>query len=177
LATAKEIELKVMAMNISEFIIGTSLHALIHKTILLLFVISIAGVATPAQTKPENLFSPPKWILGEWANFSGPEPNKIERIAFSEHEIELVQGLADAGVKFSGKFKKYKVEETPGAETYRIVVSNSKEELIWEFTLCPQDKCNLMTGDALSYSFTKNKKKLWDHSHSLNKILMRRTRG
>lgn len=166
-----------MAMNKSEFIMGTSMQALIRKTIFLLSVISIAGVTAPAQKNPENLFSPPKWILGEWANFSGPEPNKIERIAFSEHEIELVQSLADAGVKFSAKFKKYKVEETPGAETYRIVVSNSKEELIWEFTLCPQDKCNLMTGDALSYSFTKNKKKLWDHSTSMSKVLIRRTRG
>ncbi len=153
------------------------MNALIRKTIFLLSFISIAGVAGSAQTKPENLFTPPSWILGEWANLSGPEPNKIERIAFSEHEIELVQGMAEAGVKFSGKFKKYKVEETPGGETYRIVVSNSKEEWIWEFTFCPQDKCNLMTGDALSYSFTKNKKKLWDHSNSLTKVLIRRTRG
>ena len=148
--------------------------SLIRNTIFLLAVISIAAVAAPAQTKPEDLFNPPNWILGEWANLSGPEPNKIERIAFSEHEIELVQSLAGVPVKFSSKFKKYKVEETPGAETYRLVISNSKEELIWEFTFCPQDKCNLMTGDALSYSFTKNKKKLWDHSTSLTKVLIRR---
>lgn len=153
------------------------MNSLIRKALFLLVVISIAGVAGSAQTKPENLFNPPSWILGEWANLSGPEPNKIERIAFSEHEIELVQGMAEAGVKFSGKFKKHNVVETPGAETYRIVVSNSKDELIWEFTFCPQDKCNLMTGDALSYSFTKNKKKLWDHSNLLNKVLIRRTRG
>ena len=153
------------------------MKALIRKTVFLLSIISIAGVAASAQTKPENLFNPPNWILGEWANHSGPEPNKIERISFSEHEIELVQSLADAGVKFSRKFKKYRVEETPGGETYRIVISNSKEESIWEFTLCPQDKCNLMTGEALSYSITKNKKKVWDHSTSLSKVLIRRSRG
>ena len=150
--------------------------SLIRKTIFLLSVVSIAVVAAPAQTKPENLLKPPNWIMGEWANLSGPEPNKIERIVFSEHEIELVQNLADVPLKFSRKFKKYQVEETPGDETYRIVVSNSKEEWIWEFTFCPQDKCNLMTGDALSYSFTKNKKKLWDHSNSLAKVLIRRNR-
>src|SRR6185436_5307509 len=88
---------------------GQAMKALIRKTIFLLSVISIAGVAASAQTKPENLFNPPNWILGEWANHSGPEPNKIERISFSEHEIELVQSLADAGVKFSRKFKKYRV--------------------------------------------------------------------
>ena len=152
------------------------MNSLIRKTIFLFFVVLIASVAAPAQTKPENLFNPPSWILGEWANLSGPEPNKIERIAFSEHEIELVQSLADAAVKFSRKFRKYQVVETPGDETYRVVVSNSKEEWIWEFKLCPQDKCNLMTGDALSYSFTRNKKKLWDHSTSLNKVLIRRSR-
>jgi hypothetical protein len=106
------------------------MNALIRKTIFLLTVISIAAVAAPAQTKPENLFTPPNWILGEWANLSGPEPNKIERISFSEHEIELVQSLADAATKFSRKFKKYQVVETPGEETYRVLVSNSKEELI-----------------------------------------------
>lgn len=153
------------------------MKSLIRKTIFLLSIISIAGVAASAQTKPENLFNPPNWILGEWTNLSGPDPNKIERISFSEHEIELVQSLADKGEKFSRKFKKYRVEETPGGETYRIVVSNSKEEAIWEFTLCPQDKCNLMTGEALSYSVTRNKKKVWDHSTSLNKVLIRRRRG
>ena len=147
------------------------------KSIFLAVLFVFATVPATAQPKPENLLNPPNWILGEWANLSGPEPNKIERIAFSEHEIELVQNMAEAGVKFSGKYKKYKVEETPGAETYRIVVSNSKDELIWEFTFCPQDKCNLMTGDALSYSFTRNKKKLWEHSNLLNKVLIRRTRG
>jgi hypothetical protein len=153
------------------------MNTLIRKTIFILAFISVVGAAASAQTKPENLFNPPNWILGEWANLSGPEPNKIERIVFTEHEIELVQSLADTPVKFSRKFKKYQVQETPGTETYRVVVSNPKEELIWEFTFCPQDKCNLMTGDALSYSFTRNKKKLWDHSNSLNKVLIRRTRG
>ena len=152
------------------------MKALITKTTLLLLIVSIAGVAARPQAKPENLFTPPNWILGEWANLSGPAPDKIERISFGEHEIELVQSLADPGIKFSRKFKKYRVEETPGGETYRIVISNSKEELIWEFALCPQDKCNLMTGDAMSYSFTKNNKKLWDHSTSLNKVLIRHTR-
>lgn len=150
------------------------MNRLVLKSIFLAVLFVFVSVPATAQPKPEDLLNPPNWILGEWANLSGPEPNKIERIAFSEHEIELVQSLAGVPIKFSNKFKKYKVEETPGAETYRLVISNSKEELIWEFTFCPQDKCNLMTGDALSYSFTKNKKKLWDHSTSLTKVLIRR---
>lgn len=154
------------------------MSTLFRKSIFLILVLLCAGLSAAAQSKAENQFNPPDWIRGEWANLSGgPEPNKIERIVFTEDEIELVQSLADTPVKFSRKFKKYQVQETPAAETYRVVVSNSKEELIWEFTLCPADKCNLMTGDALSYSFTKNKKKLWDHSNSLNKVLIRRTRG
>lgn len=151
------------------------MNSLIRKSIFLLSVILIAGVAASAQSKPENLFSPPSWILGEWRNLSGTELNKIERITFSEHEIELVQSAGNVPVQFSRKFKKYEVEETPGGETYRIVVSNKKEELVWEFTLCPPDKCNLLSGgDALSYFVMKNKKKLWDHSSSLTKVLIRR---
>ena len=150
------------------------MNSLIRKSIFLLSVISIAGVTASAQSKSENLFNPPSWILGEWANLSGSELNEIERIAFSEDEIEMVLSQGDTPLKFSRKFKKYKVEETPGVETYRIVVSNSKEELIWEFRLCPPDKCNLLTGDAMSYFVMKNKKKLWDHSSSLSKVLIRR---
>jgi hypothetical protein len=153
------------------------MSTLFRKSMFLVLVLLCAGLSAAAQSKPENLFNPPNWILGEWANLSGPEPNKIERIVFTEHEIELVQNLADTPVRFSRKFKKHQVQETPAPETYRVVVSNSKEELIWEFTFCPPDKCNLMTGDALSYSFTKNKKKLWDHSNSLNKVLIRRARS
>ena len=52
-------------------------------------------VAAELGQKPENLLNPPNWIWGEWSNLSGSEPNKIERIVFSENEIELVQSLAD----------------------------------------------------------------------------------
>ena len=153
------------------------MKSLLHKSILLLAVGVLTGVAASAQPKPENQFSPPQWILGEWVNQSGSDPNKIERITFSEHEIDLVQSLADAGIKFTRKFQKYQVQEKSEGDIYRVVVSNSKEELIWEFKFCPPEQCNLLTGDALSYSFTKNKKKLWDHSNSFNKVLVRRVRN
>jgi len=153
------------------------MNSLLRKSIFLVGALVFASAVAMAQSKPENLFSPPNWIWGEWDNLSGSEPNKIEHITFSEHEIELVQSLADPPVKFSSKFKKHQVQETFGAETYRIVVSNSKEELVWEFKLCPLDKCNLMTGDALSFYAAKNKKKLWDHSTSLKKVLIRSTRN
>lgn len=152
------------------------MNRLFAGSIFAVVVLLAGGVRGAAQPKPENLFNPPEWILGEWSNLSGSEPNKIERIVFSEHEIELVQSLADPPTKFSRKFKKYQIQETPGAHSYRLVISNAKEELIWEFKFCPPDKCNLMTGDALSYFAMKDKKKLWDHSISLNKVLIRRAR-
>ena len=151
--------------------------SLLRKSLFLFLVVMFASAAATAQPKPEELFKPPAWILGEWSNLSGSEPNKIERIVFSENEIELVQNLADNPLKFSRKFKKYQVQQTPGDNSYRVVISNSKEELIWEFKFCPPDQCNLTSGDAMSYYVMKNKKKLWDHSTSLNKVLIRRSRN
>ncbi len=148
----------------------------LRKMIFLAFALCFAGLQANAQPKSE-VFNPPSWIHGEWSNLGGSEPNKIERIVFSEHEIELVQDLADSPTKFTRKFKKYQVTETPGGDTYRLVLSNSKEELIYEFTLCSREKCNLATGEALSYFVMKNKKKLWDHSNSFNKVLIKRTGG
>lgn len=152
------------------------MKSLLRKSIFLLFVGLIASAAASAQSKPENLFNPPEWIWGDWDNLGGTEPNKIEHITFSEHDIELVQSLADPPLVFSDKFKKYRVQETSADQTYRIVISNSKEELVWEFKLCPMEKCNLMTGEALSFYAAKDKKKLWDHSTSLKKVLIRNTR-
>lgn len=153
------------------------MNSLLRKSILLVVVLQLAGVIAAAQSNPKNLVNPPNWIWGEWANLSVSEPNKIEWITFSEDEIELVQKLGDTPTKFSRKFRKHQVKETSEGQTYRIVVSNSKEELIWEFTMCPRDKCSLVTEDALSYSFHQNKKKLWDHSSSLQKVLVRRARN
>lgn len=153
-----------------------AMNPLMRRSIFVLSVMLVASAAATAQPRPENSFNPPNWIWGEWSNLSTSEPNKIERIVFSENEIELVQNLADPGITFTRKFKKYEIQETAGDNTYRLVVSNSKEELIWEFKFCPPDQCNLMTGDALTYHVMKNKKKLWDHSNSFNKILIRRTR-
>ena len=151
-------------------------RSLLKSTFLaVLFV--IVSVPTTAQPKPENSFNPPSWILGEWANMGGSEPNKVERIAFSEHEIELVQSLGDKPLKFSSKFKNHQIKETSTADTYRIVITKSKEEFVYDFKLCSRDTCNLTVEAALSYSVTKNTKKLWDHSTSFNKVLVKRSGG
>jgi hypothetical protein len=152
------------------------MNSLLRKSIFLVGVFQFACVVAAAQTTPKNLVNPPNWIWGEWANLSVSEPNKIEWITFSEDEIELVQKLGDTPAKFSRKFRKHQIKETAEGQTYRIVVSNSKEEMVWEFTMCPRDKCSLVTEDALSYSYHLNKKKLWDHSGSMQKILVRRAR-
>jgi hypothetical protein len=149
---------------------------LLRSTFLVVLFLFLSVPAT-AQPKANSVITPPNWILGEWANMGGTEPNKIERIAFSEHEIELVQSLADAPVKFSRKFKKHQIQESSSAETYRIVISNSKEEYVYDFKLCSRDTCNLTVDAALSYSVTKNKKQLWDHSKSFNKVLVKRSGG
>ena len=147
------------------------------KSTFLAVLFVFVSVPTTAQPKPENLFNPPSWILGEWANMGGSEPNKIERIAFSEHEIELVQSLGDTPTKFSSKYKNHQIKESSTADTYRIVISKSKEEYIYDFKLCSRDTCNLTVEAALSYSVTKGTKKLWDHSTSFNKVLVKRSGG
>lgn len=152
------------------------MSCLLKSTFLAVLFLFVSVPAT-AQTKPETVLNPPNWILGEWANMGGAEPNKIERIAFFEDEIELVQSLADAPVKFSRKFKKYQIEESSSGDTYRIVISNSKEEYVYDFKLCSRDTCNITADAALSYSVTKNKKKLWDHSTSFHKLLVKRSGG
>ena len=150
---------------------------LLLKSIFLSVLFVFVSVSATAQPKPENVLNPPSWILGEWANMGGSEPNKVERIAFSEHEIEVVQSLAADPIKFSRKFKKYQIQESSTGDTYRVVISNSKEEYVYDFKLCSRDTCNLTVDAALSYSVTKNKKKLWDHSTSFNKVLIKRTGG
>jgi len=147
------------------------------KSIFLAVFFVFVSVLATAQPKPENSFNPPGWILGEWANMGGSESNKIERIAFSEREIELVQRLGDTPTKFSSKFKKYQIQESSTGDTYRIVMSKSNEEYVYDFKLCTRHTCNLTVDAALSYSVTKNKKKLWDHSTSFNKVLVKRSGG
>lgn len=147
---------------------------LLKSTFLAVLFLFVCIPAT-AQPKPETVINPPNWILGEWANMGGSDPNKIERIAFAEHEIELVQSLGDAPVKFSRKFKKHQIQESSSGDTYRIVISNSKDEYVYDFKLCSRDTCNLTVDAALSYSVTKNKKKIWDHSTSFNKVLIKRS--
>jgi hypothetical protein len=150
---------------------------LLIKSIVLAILFVFVSLPTTAQPKPEHLFNPPNWILGEWANMGGSEPNKIERIAFSEHEIELVQSLGDAPLKFSSKFKKHQIQESSTGDAYRIVILKSKEEYVYDFKLCSRDTCNLTVDAALSYSVTKNTKKLWDHSTSFNRVLVKRSGG
>lgn len=151
-------------------------RSLLKSTFLAVLFVFVS-VPTTAQPKPENLLNPPSWIFGEWANMGGSEPNKIERIAFSEHEIELVQRLGDTPLKFSSKFKNYQIKESSTADTYRVVISKSKEEYVYDFKLCSRDTCNLTVEAALSYLVTKNTKKLWDHSTSFNKVLVKRSGG
>ena len=144
------------------------------KIVIACAVMLFANLNSPqAQTDPGNLFNPPKWIFGEWVNRASTKAENIERIVFSAHEIEIVQALADTGDTFSRKYKKYKVNETSDGEVYRVTISKDKDELIYEFKLCPKDQCYITTGDALSYSITKNKKVLREHSSEMKNVLIR----
>ena len=137
-------------------------------------VILLADFNAPqAQLNPGSLFHPPKWIFGEWINRASTKAENIERIVFSANEIEIVQALADMGTPLSRKYKKYQVSETSSGEIYRVAISKDKDELIYEFKLCPKEQCFITTGDALSYSITKNKKVVRPHSTEMNNVLIR----
>ena len=144
------------------------------KIVTVCAVILLANLNSPqAQSNPGNLFNPPKWILGEWTNRASTKPENIERITFSSNEIEVVLALADAPTPLSRKYKKYTVNASTDADVYRVTISKDKEELIYEFKLCPKDQCYITTGDALSYSITKNKKVVHEHSTEMNNVLIR----
>lgn len=145
------------------------------KIVTVCAVILLANFNSPhqAQSNPATLFNPPKWIFGEWANRGSTKPENIERIIFSANEIEIKQALADAETPLSRKYKKYQVNETAEGEIYRVTISKDKEELIYEFKWCPKEECYITTGDALSYSITKNKKVLHEHSTNMNEVLIR----
>lgn len=143
------------------------------KIVLAGAVIFLGHFHSPAQSKQGNLFNPPKWIFGEWINRASSKTENIERLVFSANEIEIVQALADKATPFSRKYNKYQVNETADGEVYRVIISKDKDELIYEFKLCPKDKCFITTGDALSYSITKNKKVVREHSTELNNVLIR----
>ena len=144
------------------------------KIVTVCAVVLLANLSSPqAQTNPGDLFKPPKWIIGEWANRASTKAENLERIIFSANEIEIVQALADAPTPLSRKYKKYDVKEISDGDMYRVTISKDKEELIYEFKLCPKDQCYITTGDALSYSITKNKKVLHEHSTDLNNVLVR----
>ena len=137
-------------------------------------VMLLATLNSPqAQSNSGNLFNPPKWIFGEWVNRASSKAENIERIYFSANEIEIVQALANSATPLSRKYKKYKVNETSDGDVYRVTISKDKDELVYEFKLCPKDKCFITTGDALSYSITKNKKVMREHSTEMNNVLIR----
>jgi hypothetical protein len=144
------------------------------KIVTVCAVILLANLNSPqAQSNPANLFNPPKWILGEWTNRASTKPENIERIIFSGSEIEIVQALADAATPLSRKYKKYHVDETTEGDIYRVTLSKDKDEMVYEFKLCPKDQCFITTGDALSYSVTKNKKVVHEHSTDMSNVLIR----
>lgn len=144
------------------------------KFIIACAVILLASFNSPqAQSNQANLFNPPKWIFGEWVNRASTKADNIERIFFSAHEIEVVQALADSATPLSRKYKKYQVKESSDSDLYRVTISKDKDELIYEFKLCPKDQCLITTGDALSYSITKNKKVVREHSTEMNNVLIR----
>ena len=61
------------------------------KLLIACAVILAANFNSPqAQSNPENLFNPPKWIFGEWINRASTKAENIERIVFSKNEIEIV---------------------------------------------------------------------------------------
>lgn len=154
------------------------MKAICKLTIFCAAVLLVNATALQAQTKPEKVFNPPEWIIGEWANLGGgASPDNIETIIFSADEIELKQGLADALTPLSRKYKKAKVQEKVEGDIYRLTISSGKDETIYEFKYCSRDRCSLNSGEALTYSITRNKKVIRMHSTSIQNVLMRGIRS
>ena len=88
----------------------------------------------------------------------------------------MTSGVLDKTVKFTNLYKKLEIKEASDSETYRIHIGSGEEETIYEFRLCRGDRCESTLKEALTYSLTKNKKLVRDHSTAINSVFIKRHR-
>ena len=121
-------------------------------------------------------FNPPDWILGEWANVAQSNADLVETFVFSKRDIQFTRGYLYAGkIQFSRAFKNHEVKETIEPGLYRVQLTNAEDEQVYEFRLCKTGECPA-SKDVMTYSLTKDKKVIREHSTSTNDVLFKRTR-
>lgn len=147
-----------------------------YLAILCLAVFSLSGAVAGRSSDSKIVFNPPEWILGQWTNLAESQTDRIEMFDFSEHEIRLTTGVLDKTVKFSNLYKKQEIKETFEPDTYRVQIGKGEEEVIYEFKLCRGDRCESSLKEAMTYSLTRNKKLVRDHSTAINSVLIKRQR-
>jgi hypothetical protein len=148
----------------------------VYFAIFCLAVVALNEQIAGRTSDQKTVFNPPEWILGVWTNLAESQADRIETFDFSEHEIRLTTGVLDKTVKFSNLFKKQNIRETFEPDTYRIHMGKGEDETIYEFKLCRGDRCESTLKEALTYSLTKNKKIVRDHSTSVNSVFIKRQR-
>jgi hypothetical protein len=148
----------------------------VYLVIFCLAVVSVNGRVAGRSSDSKIIFNPPEWILGQWTNLAESQTDRIEMFDFSAHEIRLTTGVLDKTVKFSNLFKKQEIKETFEPDIYRIQIGKGEEEMIYEFRLCRSDRCESSLKEAMTYSLTKNKKIVRDHSTAINSVFIKRQR-
>lgn len=146
---------------------------------LAIFCVALISLNGPVAGRPADqkvVFNPPHWILGQWTNLAESQTDRIEMFDFSEHDIILTTGVLDKTIKFSNLYKKQEIKETFEPDTYRVQIGTGEEEVIYEFKLCSSDRCESSLKEAITYSLTRNKKLVRNHSTAINSVLMKRQR-
>lgn len=148
----------------------------VYLAILCLAVLFLNGPADGRTSDQKIVFNPPDWILGTWTNLAEAQTDRIETFDFSENDIRLTTGMLDKTVKFSNLFKKQTIKEIFEPDTYRVHIGTGEEETIYEFRFCRDNRCESTLKEAMTYSLTKNKKVVRDHSTAINSLFMKRQR-
>jgi len=142
-----------------------------------LAVVAFNGQAVARASEAKAEFTPPDWILGEWANVAESNADLVENFVFSKADIQFTRGYLYHGkVQFSRAFKKHEVKETIEPDLYRIRLSAGDDVQVYEFKRCRDEKCPATSREIITYSFTKNDKIVREHSTSMTSVLFKRTR-
>lgn len=148
-----------------------------YLVILCLAVIAVGGQAAGGSPDSKAKFNPPEWIIGEWSNVAESNADLIETFVFSKNDIQFTRGhLYHDKSQFSRAFKKHELKETIEPDLYRVRLTMGGDEQIYEFRFCRSEKCPSTGKDIMTYSLTKNKKIIQEHSTSINRVLFKRTR-
>lgn len=146
-----------------------------YLLIFCLTVVLLSGPAAGGSPDSQARFNPPEWIIGEWSNVAESNSDRIETFVFSKNDIQFTRGhLYHDKIQFSRVFKKHELKETIEPELYRVRMIARDDEQIYEFKLC-RTGCPTTREGVMTYSFTRNRKVVRDHSTATTGVLFKRT--